>query len=124
LTGQISLEAPETQYTYRRFWIPQLRSNFAYSYARAEYPTYALEFIPASFSATSLNSQMQQVFANLIWSPFAELRNGSVETGWLDVGLEYLYTRRDLFGGPIASGVAGADYGVSNRFVGAAIARF
>jgi hypothetical protein len=109
---------------YRRFWTPQLRSNFAYSYARQDYPTYALEFIPASFSATSLNSQMQQVFANLIWSPFATYHDGVVDTAWLDLGLEYLYTRREVFGGTMATGTAGTDYGVANRFVGAAIARF
>ena len=38
---------------YRRFWSPQLRSTFAYSYARQEYPTYALGFTPGSISATS-----------------------------------------------------------------------
>ena len=27
---------------YRRFWTPQLRSNLSYSYARQDYPNYAL----------------------------------------------------------------------------------
>jgi hypothetical protein len=47
-----------------------------------------------------------------------------VDTAWLDLGLEYLYTRRDVFGGVTATGTAGSGYGVANRFVGAATARF
>jgi hypothetical protein len=109
---------------YRRFWTAQVRSNIAYSYAWQEYPSYALGFIPGSPSATSLNSEMQQMIGNLIWSPFAQYRNGVVDTGWLDFGLEYVYTRRDVFGGAVATGPAGAGYGVANRLVGAAIGRF
>src|SRR5262245_57784457 len=45
---------------YRRFWTPQLRSNFIYSYAWQQYPTYAQFFVPGSISATSLNTTMQQ----------------------------------------------------------------
>ncbi len=84
---------------YRRFWTTQLRSNFAYSYARNDYPSYALGFAPGSAAATSLNRDYQQVFVNLIWSPFAEVRNGTFGSGWLDLGVEYLFTRRDLYGG-------------------------
>lgn len=109
---------------YRRFWTAQVRSNFAYSYARQDYPSYALLFTPGSVSATTLNSNMQQGIANLIWSPFAELRNGAVDTGWLDVGLEYVYTRRDVFGGSAATAAAGDGDGVANRILGAAIGRF
>ena len=109
---------------YRRFWTAQLRSNIAYSFARQEYPSYALEFIPGSPSATSLNSQMQQGIVNMIWSPFAQLRNNVVDTGWLDVGLEYVYTRRAVFGGAAATGAAGAGSGVANRVLAAGISRF
>lgn len=84
-----------------------MRTNVAYSYARQEYPSYAPEFTPGSASATFLNSQMQQGIINLIWSPFATLRNGTVDTGWLDAGLEYIYTRRDVFGGTAATVPAG-----------------
>ena len=59
---------------YRRFWTPQLRSNVSYAYAHEDYPSYALGFTPGSAAALALNSDMQQVFVNLIWSPFA---NGS-----------------------------------------------
>ena len=69
---------------YRHFWTPQLRSNFVYSYAWQEYPSYALFFVPGSASATLLNSTMQQGIVNLIWSPFAELRGNTVGTGWID----------------------------------------
>ena len=79
---------------YRHFWIPELRSNFVYSYASQQYPSYALFFVPGSVSATSLNSTMEQAIVNLIWSPFAELRGNTVGTGWLDVGLEYVYSHR------------------------------
>jgi len=109
---------------YRRFWTTELRSTVSYAYAHQDYPTYALQFIPGTFPATSLNSNIEQVIANLIWSPFAEVRNGTVDTGWLDVGLEYMYTRRDVFGGSPATAAAGAGYGVANRFVAAGIARF
>ncbi|MBX9776794.1 MAG: porin [Xanthobacteraceae bacterium] len=109
---------------YRRFWTEQLRSNFAYSYARQDYPTYALAFTPGSPSATSLNGEMQQAIVNLIWSPFAQISGGTVNTGWLDVGLEYVYTRRDVFGGAPATAAAGAGYGVANRILAAGIGRF
>jgi hypothetical protein len=109
---------------YRRFWTPQLRSNFTYSYARQSYEDYALQFAPGSASATSLNTNVQQVFANLIWSPFAEVRNGVFGSGWLDIGLEYLWTRRAVFGGDQATLPAGQDLGIANRILFAAIARF
>jgi len=109
---------------YRRFWSTQLRSNFAYSYSRNDYPSYALGFTPGSASATSLNRDYQQVFANLIWSPFAAVRNGVFGSGWLDLGVEYLFTRRDRFGGATAAGLAGAGHGIANRVLFAAIARF
>jgi hypothetical protein len=109
---------------YRRFWTTQLRSNVSYAYAREDYPSYALNFTPGSAAALSLNRDMQQVFVNLIWSPFAEVRDGVFGSGWLDVGAEYVFTRRDLFGGSAAAGTAGSGLGVANRILAAAIARF
>ncbi|HVZ07086.1 DcaP family trimeric outer membrane transporter [Rhodopila sp.] len=109
---------------YRRFWTPQLRSNVSYAYARQDYPSYALQFVPGSVSALNLNRDMQQVFVNLIWSPFGDIRNGAFASGFLDVGLEYLFTRRDLFGGSAMAGNAGYGQGIANRIVGAVIARF
>jgi hypothetical protein len=50
--------------------------------------------------------------------------NGSVDTGWLNAGLEYVYTRRDVFGGTAATAPVGAGYGVANRLVAAATVRF
>ena len=88
---------------YRHFWMPELRSNFVYSYAWQQYPSYALFFVPGSVSATSLNSNMEQAIVNLIWSPFAELRGNTVGTGWLDVGVEYVYSHRNIFGGTAAT---------------------
>ncbi len=109
---------------YRRFWMTGLRSNISYAYARQDFPSYALAFAPGSAAATSLNRDMQQVFVNLIWSPFAELNNGAIGNGWLDIGLEYVFTRRDVFGGAQATGTAGVGHGIANRFVAAAVARF
>lgn len=109
---------------YRRFWTPQWRSNAAYSYAHQDYPSYALAFTPGSAPATALNSDMQQAIVNLIWSPFATIQNGTVGTGWLDVGLEYIYTSRYVFGGWQATGLAGAGYGIANRIMGAVTVRF
>jgi hypothetical protein len=109
---------------YRRFWTPKLRSNLSYAYAHADYPSYALQFTPGSPSALFLNRDMQQVFVNLIWSPFAQVRDGVFGSGWLDVGVEYLFTRRDLFGGSAAAGSAGSGLGIANRIVAAGVARF
>jgi hypothetical protein len=109
---------------YRRFWTPQLRSNFVYSYAWQQYPSYAQFFVPGSASATLLNSNMQQGIVNLIWSPFAELRGNTVGTGWLDVGLEYVYSRRDVYGGTAATAPVSAGSGTANRVLGSATVRF
>ena len=109
---------------YRRFWTTQLRSNVSYAYSREDYPSYALNFTPGSASALGLNRDMQQVFVNLIWSPFAEIRDGVFGSGWLDVGAEYVFTRRDLFGGSTAAGTAGSGLGIANRILAAAVARF
>jgi hypothetical protein len=109
---------------YRRFWTTQLRSNFSYAYSRQDYPSYALGFTPGSASALALNTDMQQVFVNLIWSPFATVRDGTFGSGWLDVGLEYVFTRRDLFGGAAQAGPAGSGLGIANRFLAAAVGRF
>jgi len=109
---------------YRRFWTTKLRSNVSYAYSHEDYPSYALQFTPGSASALALNTDMQQVFVNLIWSPFAEIRDGTFGSGWLDVGLEYVFTRRDLFGGSAQAGSAGSGLGVANRFLAAAVGRF
>jgi hypothetical protein len=121
---QNALPAYGATVAYRRFWTPQFRTNVAYSYARQEYPSYALEFVPGSAAATSLNSQMQQGIVNLIWSPFATLRNGTVDTGWLDTGLEYIYTKREVFGGTAATAPVGSGYGTANRLWASATVRF
>lgn len=107
---------------YRHFRTDQLRSTF--TYARSDFPGYALGFTPGSAVATSLNREYQQVFVNLIWSPFGVVRNGVFNSGWLDLGVEYLFTRRDLFGGAQAGGPAGFGHGIANRVLFAAIARF
>lgn len=109
---------------YRRIWTPQIRSNLSYSYARQDFADYAQGFAPGSAAATSLNREVQQVFANIIWSPFGQLRNGVFGSGWLDVGLEYVFTRRDLQGGSMAAGPGQAGHGIANRFLFATIARF
>ncbi len=109
---------------YRRFWTTKLRSNISYAYSHEDYPSYALQFTPGSASALALNTDMQQVFVNLIWSPFAEVRDGTFGSGWLDVGLEYVFTRRDLFGGSVQAGSAGSGLGVANRILAAAVGRF
>jgi hypothetical protein len=101
-----------------------LRSNFSYAYARQDYPSYALGFTPGSASATSLNREMQQVFVNLIWSPFGTVNNGVFTASWLDVGIEYLYSSRDLFGGAGQAGTAGDGDGIANRLLFAVITRF
>lgn len=127
LTGRVSLDpVPAWGFTagYRRFWTPQIRSNLTYSYSRQDFASYALAFAPGSASATSLNREIQQLFANIIWSPFGQVRNGVFGSGWLDIGFEYLYTRRDLYGGAAAAGAGQAGHGIANRFLFATVARF
>jgi hypothetical protein len=109
---------------YRHFWTPQWRSNLVYSYAAQQYPAYALLFVPGSASATLLNTTMQQAIVNLIWSPFAELRGNTVGTGWLDVGFEYVYSNRNVFGGTVATSTAGDGFATGNRVLGSVTARF
>jgi hypothetical protein len=121
---QNALETYGATIAYRHFWVPEVRSTVAYSYAQQNYPSYVLAFIPGSVSATSLNNEMQQGIANLIWSPFATARNGTVDTGWLDAGLEYVYTRRNVYGGAASTLPTGAGYGIANRFLAAATLRF
>ncbi len=110
---------------YRRIWTEQLRSNFSYSWARQDYPGFVREFTPGSALASSLNREVQQVFANLIWSPFASFNaSGAFSQGWLDLGLEYLFTRRDIAGSGAALGGQGSGAGIANRVLFGAVARF
>ena len=67
---------------------------------------------------------MQQAIVNLIWSLFAVASEGTVNTGSPDVGLEYIYSKRDVFGGLTASTPSGLGYGIAKRIMGAAIVRF
>lgn len=108
---------------YRRFWSPTLRSNFAYSYARNDYPDYARGFASGSASATSLNRDMGQFIVNLIWSPFGTVSDGVFRSGSLDLGVEYLYSERELFGGEAAAG-AGDGNGEANRLLLGGVVRF
>ena len=67
---------------------------------------------------------MDQTFINLIWSPFGSMSDGVIRSGKVDVGIEYLYSHRDLLGGSTASGAAGDGYGVANRVLFGVIVRF
>ena len=109
---------------YRRFWTSKLRSNFAFSYARQDFPDYALGFIPGSAAATSLNREMEQAFVNLIWSPFGKVNDGVFSSGWLDLGIEYVYSHRELLGGSMAAGAAGDGEGHANRVLVGGVVRF
>ena len=125
-TNNFSLDAVQSwglTLAYRRFWSPTLRSNFAYSLARQDYPGYADDFTPGSGSAISLNSGMQQVFVNLFWSPFGSINDGVFSSGWLDLGIEYLYSQRDLIGGAAAAGFGDGE-GEASRILIGGVARF
>jgi len=88
---------------YRHFWSPTLRSNLAYAYARQDLPNYVNGFTPGSAAALSMNRETQQVIANLIWSPFAETTTTRQPFGRVDLGLEYVWSRRELEGGARAA---------------------
>ena len=51
-------------------------------------------------------------------------RDGRIGNGWLDVGVEYIYFRRDLQGGSIAAPVGQGGHGIEQRIQASAIARF
>ena len=109
---------------YRRYWAPTLRSNAAYGYARTDNPSFVSQFAAGGSGATAANREMQMGVLNLIWSPFGSERDGRISNGWLDVGLEYIYFRRDLQGGAQASSPAQGGYGIEQRIQASAIARF
>lgn len=109
---------------YRRFWNDTLRSTLAYSHARQDFPDSAADFAPGSAGALSLNRQMHQVIANLVWSPFADSPTQRMPFGWLDVGVEYVFSRRDLENGAAATAPGGVGHGVANRLVLFGLARF
>ena len=67
---------------------------------------------------------MEQAIVNLIWSPFAGVRGNSVGTGWLDVGLEYVYAHGNSFGGTAATTPAGLGFATANRVLGSVTVRF
>jgi hypothetical protein len=110
---------------YRRFWNSSatFRSNLSYGYTHVDFPSYASLFDPGSTAALTLNSDMHQFVANTIWSPFATTTRGFAP-GWLDVGLEFIYNRRELFGGAATGGDAGGGFGEQKRVQASGIARF
>ena len=67
---------------------------------------------------------MQQGIVNLIWSTFASFHDGVVDTGWLDIGIEYISSRRNVFGGDAATLPTSLANGTGSRILGAAIGRF
>ncbi|MBU8540030.1 hypothetical protein [Falsiroseomonas tokyonensis] len=108
---------------YRRFWSDTLRSTLSYAFARQDFPS-GVGFAPGSSRALSLNREMQQAIANLGWSPFAARRTSRQPFGWLHLGPEYFFSRRDLEDGAQAVGAGGVGHGIANRLVAFGIARF
>jgi hypothetical protein len=109
---------------YRHYWAPTLRSNAAYAYARLDNPAFVSQFTAGGSGAVAANQDMQMGVANLIWSPFGSERDGRINHGWLDVGLEYIYYRRNLQGGALAAPTGQGGYGIEQRIQASAIARF
>lgn len=108
---------------YRRFWSDFVRSTVSYAYARQDFPS-SIRFDPGSAGALTRNREMQQVIANLIWSPFADRPTSRMPFGWLDLGLEYVFSRRDLEFGAAAVGSNGVGHGIANRLLAVGIVRF
>ncbi|MCA3388624.1 MAG: hypothetical protein INF65_08340 [Roseomonas sp.] len=108
---------------YRRFWSDFVRSTVSYAYARQDFPS-SIRFAAGSNGALARNREMQQVIANLIWSPFADRPTSRMPFGWLDLGLEYVFSRRDLEDGAAAVGSNGVGHGIANRLLAVGIVRF
>ena len=66
---------------------------------------------------------MQQVIANVVWSPFADRPTQRQPFGWLDLGVEYVWSRRDLENGARAT-TQGSGHGIGNRIVAFGLVRF
>ena len=60
---------------YRRFWMPELRSNFVYSYAWHQYPSYALPLRNFFFQPTNCT------LAKLNWARKLAAPNGILDRG-------------------------------------------
>ncbi|MCA3343845.1 MAG: hypothetical protein ING24_15595 [Roseomonas sp.] len=108
---------------YRRFWSDFVRSTVSYAYARQDFPS-SIRFASGTPGALARNREMQQVIANLIWSPFADRPTSRMPFGWLDLGLEYVFSRRDLEDGAGAVGANGVGHGIANRLLAVGIVRF
>jgi len=108
---------------YRRFWTDFVRSTVSYAYARQDFPS-SIRFGTGTPGALARNREMQQVIANLIWSPFADRPTSRMPFGWLDLGLEYVFSRRDLEDGAAAVGPNGVGHGIANRMLAVGIVRF
>lgn len=108
---------------YRRFWTDTLRSTFSYAFARQDLPASAGDFAPGSAGAVALNREMQQAIVNLVWSPFADSPTQRQPFGWLDLGVEYVWSRRDLENGSRAV-TQGSGHGIANRLVAFGLVRF
>jgi hypothetical protein len=108
---------------YRRFWTDFVRSTVSYGYARQDFPS-SIQFGTGTPGALARNREMQQVIANLIWSPFADRPTSRMPFGWLDLGLEYVFSRRDLEDGAAAVGSNGVGHGIANRLLAVGIVRF
>ncbi|WP_431282293.1 DcaP family trimeric outer membrane transporter [Humitalea sp. 24SJ18S-53] len=98
---------------YQRRWSDTVRSNFFYGYAQLDYPSFANQFSPTGAGAPLLNTRMNQAVANIIWSPIPSV----------DVGIEYLYTTRDILNPIIANGLT-ASQGSSQRLLFSTIVNF
>jgi hypothetical protein len=108
---------------YRRFWSDFVRSTVSYAYARQDFPS-SIRFGAGTAGALARNREMQQVIANLIWSPFADRPTSRMPFGWLDLGLEYVFSRRDLEDGAAAVGSNSVGHGIANRLLAVGIVRF
>lgn len=123
---EYSLEAVPTYggtIGYRRFWTDTLRSTLSYAYARQDFPD-DIRFAPGTPGALAMNREMQQVIGNLIWSPFADRATSRMPFGWLDLGLEYVFSRRDLEDGAGSGAPGGVGHGIANRLLAVGIVRF
>nr|WP_282572226.1 porin [Roseomonas acroporae] len=109
---------------YRHFWSDKFRTNVSYAYARADYPGYTNGFTPGSDAALARIRDQQQIIANLIWSPFGRVNGAAFSPGAVDVGVEYIFNRRDVAGGASMTGAAGLGHGINSRIQATAIARF
>jgi hypothetical protein len=82
---------------YQHWWLPNLRSNVVFGYARHNYSSQLL----GPVESTVANKELMTAHVNLIWSPVA----------FIDTGIEYFWGQRK-----VVANLSGTQQGLISKF--------